>query len=108
MYVRIARFEGADVSRVEQDAEEIRRQMQAAEPPESMPADVFATLQQGIARMIMLVDRSSGTTVDLVFTRDQTSLEQVDAALSSLTPPDGMGRRTGVEMYEVVLDESVG
>jgi hypothetical protein len=36
-------------------------------------------------------------------------MRRADEALNAMSPPSGaMGRRTGVEIYEVALDESFG
>ena len=105
MYVRMARFEGIDVSQVDADAEQFRTMLSSDEGPEWMQADAFATLRDGVARVISLVDRDAAVSVDLFFSRTAEDARRVDETLSGLTPPEGVGRRTSVETFEVLFDE---
>lgn len=72
MHVRMARFENVDMSHVDmssvdEDAEQLRRMLRSDDRPERMPEDAFATLREGVVRVISLVDRSAGATTDLAF-----------------------------------------
>jgi hypothetical protein len=107
MYVRIARFEGVDRSQIDEDAEQFRKMLRANERPDWMPEEAYATLESGVTRVISLVDRDAGVTMDLTFTRDADAAQRVDDALDSLNPPEGVGRRASVETYEVLLDEQL-
>jgi hypothetical protein len=106
MHVRVARFEGINVAQVDEDAEQFKNMLRTDERPEWMPEESFSILRQGVKRVISLVDRSSGVTLDLVFTGDEDA-QRVDAALSSLNPPEGVGRRASVERFEVLFDEQL-
>lgn len=108
MHVRIARFENVDAARVDEDAEQFRMMLRSGERPEWMPEDSFSTLRGGVVRVISLVDRAAGSTVDLVFTRNEEDARGVDAALNSLNPPEGVGRRASAETLEVLFDEQLG
>lgn len=108
MYVRIARFEGIDVGSIDQQVAEMRQQMQSRELPADAPPEL-QTLMETVGRFVQLVDRGSGTTLGLAFSDTEDDMRRADAALNAMSPPtDAMGRRTGVEIYEVVLDESFG
>ena len=107
MHVRIARFEGVDRSQVDQDAEQFKQMLRSNERPEWMPEAAFTTLQEGVSRVISLVDRDAGVTMDLTFTPDADTAQRVDDTLNSLNPPEGVGRRATVETYEVLLDEQL-
>jgi hypothetical protein len=105
MHVRVARFEGMDVSRIDEEYARFREMVRSGERPEFMPEDVFETLRSSVRRIMSLVDRESGTAFDLTFTDDAESARRVHEALDSLTPPEGSGRRSDVKTYELVLDE---
>lgn len=109
MYVRIARFEGVDAGSVDAMLEEMRGQMAAirrGETPEGIPAEAVPVLRDDVARGVNLLDRERGVSLFLAFADDEESLRRVDATLNAMSPGEGGGGRTGVEMYEVVLDES--
>jgi hypothetical protein len=107
MHVRVARFEGVDVSRIEEDYRRYREMVRANERPEFMPEDVFDTLRDKVRRVVSLLDRESGATLDLSFTDNAEDAQAVHEALDSLTPPEGSGSRTSVAIYELVLDEQL-
>lgn len=94
MYARVAIFEGADASGVDKNIDEIRRESESG-LPEGIPATEF----------LMLVDRSSGKVMAITLFATEEDRRTGDATLNEMSPPvsDGMGRRTGVEMYEVPL-----
>jgi hypothetical protein len=108
MYVRAARFEGIDTANIERDMEEFRKMVRAQETPEGMSEETFATLRSGVKRVMSLVDREEGTSLDLVFTETADDARRVHEALDAMSPPEGAGRRTSVHTYELVLDEELG
>jgi hypothetical protein len=79
--------------------------VRAGERPEFMPEEVFDTLRSSVRRITSLLDRESGTALDLTFTDDAENARRVHEALDSLSPPDGSGRRSDVKTYELMLDE---
>ena len=108
MHVRIARFEGVDVGSIDAEVEEMRRQMTSGELPADAPAEL-QTLMETVSRFVQLVDRDKGVTLGLSFSKSEDDMRRADEALNTMSPPsDSMGSRTGVEIYEVVLDESFG
>ena len=109
MYARIARFEGLDASRIDETVAAMKQQMDAmrrGETPEGIPEEAVAPLREDVVRVLDLIDRSTGTGAGIVFTDTEEGMKRVDAALSAMTPGEGGGRRTSVEIYEVTLDES--
>ena len=107
MHVRVARFEGVDTTRLDEDYEQFRQMVRSQEPPEGMPAGVAETLRADVRRVLSLADRENGVTLDLTFTDDAEAARRVHEALDSLSPPEGSGRRTSVGTYELMLDEQL-
>ena len=107
MHVRMARFEGVDVSRLDEDYAQYRKMVRSNERPEFMPEEVFQTLRDKVRRVLSLADRENGVTVDLTVTDTAEDARAVHDALDSLTPPDGAGRRTSAETFELILDEQL-
>ncbi len=105
MHVRVARFEGVDVANVDSDIEEFRKMVRMEERPEWMPEDTFATLRDDVRRVMSLVDRDAGVSIDLTFTDNAEDAKRVHEALDSLSPPESAGRRAGVGTFELMLDE---
>ena len=108
MHVRVARFEGIDTTNIDRDMEEFRKMVRMAERPEGMPEETYSTLKSGVKRMMSLVDREAGVSFDLAFTENADDARRVHEALDSLSPPDGAGRRTSVQTFELMLDEQLG
>ena len=108
MYARIARFEGGDVGKIDAQAEEMKRQMSAArsgDVPAGAPAEVH-TLMETVTRFVELVDRRTGASAGISFCETEEDMRRADEALNAMSPEEGGGQRTGVEIYEVVVDES--
>jgi hypothetical protein len=107
MFVRVARFEGVDTSRLDEDYEQFRRMVRGDERPDFIPEDVGETLRSSVRRVLSLADRNSGVTIDMTFTDTEEDARHVDEALDSLSPPEGAGRRTSAEIFELMLDEQL-
>jgi hypothetical protein len=111
MYARVARFEGLDPSRIDEQVAEMKQQMAAGrtgELPEGAPEEA-RTLMETVTRWVQLVDRDKGTAVGIAFSESEESVRQADEALNAMSPGQGQGRRTGAaEIYEVVIDETFG
>ena len=109
MYARVARFEGLDTSRIDEDIAEMKRQMDAGRSgdlPEGAP-DEAQVLMETVTRWVQLVDRDKGTAVGIAFSASEENVRRADEALNAMSPGEGQGRRIGgSEIYEVVLDES--
>jgi hypothetical protein len=111
MYARIARFDGLDPSRIDDDIADMKQQMNAGRSgalPEDAPEEARA-LMQTVTRWVQLVDRNKGTAIGIAFCESEGDARRADEALNAMAPGEGQGRRTGAaEIYEVVLDESFG
>ena len=94
MYARVAIFEGADPSRIDENLDRIR-QDSGSGPPEGVPAKQF----------LILADRSSGKLMAITLFETEEDRRIGDETLNAMSPPvsGGMGRRAGVEMYEVPI-----
>ena len=110
MYVRVARFEGVDPDRVDEQIADLRRDIEAAGSGQ-MPAEAppeAKVLMETVTRFVQLVDRKSGTFLALAYCRSEDDLRRADEALNAMSPGEGGGRRTGVEHYEVAIDQTFG
>jgi hypothetical protein len=108
MHVRAARFEGIDTANIDRDMEEFRKMVRMETTPEGMPEEAFTTLRDCVKRVMSFVDRDAGTSLDLIFTENAEDGQRVHEVMDAMTPPEGAGRRTSVETYELVVDEQLG
>lgn len=94
MYARVARWEGADAETLKKSVEEIRADAESG-PPEGLPAK----------RLLLLHDLDGGRAMAITLFETEEDYRQGDETLNSMSPPgDGMGRRVGVEKYEVAVE----
>jgi hypothetical protein len=94
MYARVVRWEGAEAEAMRQTAEEINRQAESG-PPEGVPAK----------GLLLLHDLEGGKAMAVSFFETEDDYRQGDETLNSMNPPgDGLGRRVGVDKYEVALE----
>lgn len=94
MYARVVRWEGGDAAAMRRSADEINEQA-ASGPPEGLPASSFR----------FLLDADEGRGLSLVFFETEEDMRKGHEVLEGMDPPgDGLGSRTWVEMYEVVVD----
>jgi hypothetical protein len=97
VYARIASFEGGDTDRLNQLNEE-RMQSGEMTPPE------------GMKRAILLADRDSNRRLFLAFFDSRENLSAAEEGFDKMgdeIPEDVRGRRTGVDVYEVVWEGEV-
>jgi hypothetical protein len=99
MYVRIARFEGAE-GNWDERITEVRNRMRSTDEGSPM-----AAVRGSVQRAMMLVDREKGTGASVIFCDTEEDLKRVDEAMNQMTRPGGGGSRVGVEVYEVAVDE---
>jgi hypothetical protein len=96
MYARVATFEGGDTERIRQMNAE-RRQQEGWMP-------------EGVKRVLVLNDEAAGKRLFVTFF---DSREELDAAsqrfeqMGGDIPEEIRGRRTSLDTYEVVADETV-
>ena len=110
MYARIARFEGGDINRIDEQIAEMRSQIEGARAS-GLPADApdgLRTLSETVSRVLELVDRESGASLGITFCATEEDMRRADEALNQMSPGEGGPHRTSVEIYEVALDESFG
>lgn len=94
MYARVVRWEGGDAESMKQSAAEINSQA-ASGPPEGVPAKGFLLLQ----------DYEGGQAMAITLFESEEDYRHGDETLNSMSPPgDGMGRRVGVDKYEVAAE----
>lgn len=87
MYARVVTFEGAT------DVDGVAKQIQENGRPEGVPATAF----------YMLADRDSGKVYGLTLFDSEEDMRAGDEAMNAMTPPtEGLGRRSSVELCEVV------
>lgn len=110
MYVRIARFEGAEAQALDQQLEGIRTQMDegrarmaSGDGPDDIPEGMRA-----VKRVMVAADRKGGRMASLTFADTEDDMRKVDEWLNALSPDPGAGRRASVEIYEVAIDEESG
>ncbi|MGH3037268.1 MAG: hypothetical protein ACRDMU_08815 [Gaiellaceae bacterium] len=109
MYVRVARFEGLDASRIDEQVAAMKRQIDESRESGDLPADApeqVRTLMDAVKRLLQFADREGGRSLGIVFCETEEEMRRADAALNEMSPGEGEGRRTSVEIYEVVLDET--
>jgi hypothetical protein len=109
MYARIARFEGLDPSRIDEQVAEMKRQIDESRATGDLPTgapEQVRTLMETVRRLLQLVDRDNGTALGITFCETDEDMRRADAALNEMMPGEGQGSRTGVEIYEVALDET--
>ena len=95
MLVRIARFEGSDEEAMRRTIDRIKEQTN--DPPPGL---------EGARRVMVFFDRNSGRGIGMTFFDTEDDLRRGDEALNAMTP-QGSGRRTSVEMYEVAIDQQL-
>lgn len=108
MYARIARFEGLEPRGIDEQVAEMKAQIDqsrtSGDPPPGAPEQV-RVLMETVKRVVQFADREHGTALGIVFCDTEEDMRRADAALNEMSPGEGAGRRTGVEIYEVLLDE---
>jgi len=90
MLARVTTWEGGDADGLRAAAEELRSNI-----PQGPPPGIKST---GIT---MLIDPDAGRAMMIGLFANEDDLRGSEAALKEMNPPDGMGRRVGVDVYEV-------
>jgi hypothetical protein len=108
MHARVARFEGGDTGRIDEQIAEMRKQSEEAKA-HGLPADAppeMKTLAETVSRFVWLVDRETGSSLGITFCETEEQMRRADEAMNQMSPDERGGRRTSVAMYEVALDDS--
>jgi hypothetical protein len=95
MYARIARFEGGDISQIDDVINAARDMIDATfdSPPEGL---------EGSKAVWMLVDRENARGLGITLFETEEDLRRGDQALNAMSPAVDAGqRRSSVEIYEV-------
>jgi hypothetical protein len=106
MYARIAQFEvetGSIDDMLGPIRESLERGMEGMSDEEREQMAGF----EGVRRVLVLVDRNSGRVANLVLCDTDEDLRKADEALNRMSPQGG-GRRTSVDLYEVAIDKEMG
>lgn len=94
MYARVARWEGSSAEALDAAAAGIREDAESGSP-EGLPAK----------KLILLQDKESGRSMAITIFETEEDYRQGDETLNSMSPPgEGMGRRVGVDKYEVAIE----
>jgi hypothetical protein len=88
VYARVATFE-SDPASVDQAIEMVRNEV-AGDTPAGLEG----------AKMLMLIDRSSGKGIGITLFESEDAMRRGDEALNAMSP-GGTERRTSVEFFEV-------
>jgi hypothetical protein len=109
MYERVARFEGIDASKIDEDVADMKRQMDAGRSGQ-LPADAPEEARELMDTVwVQLVDRDAGKAIGIAFSASEDEMRRAHEVLNAMSPPEGAGRRSGpAEIYEVVIDETFG
>jgi hypothetical protein len=97
MYARVASFEGGDEKRLQQMNEE-RMSSGEMNPPE------------GVKRAMMLASNEAGKRLFITFFDSREALDAAQQRFEQMgdeIPEEVRGRRTSVDVYEVVFDETM-
>ena len=95
MYARIATFE-SDPSQVEAAIEMVRSEVESGETPAGLEG----------AKMLMLVNRETGSGLGITLFDSEAAMRRGDEALNAMNPGT-TERRTSVEFYEVPVQTAV-
>lgn len=93
MYARVARWDGGDAEAIRANAEDIKSR--AAEgPPEGVPS----------TGVTFLADPEGGRMMVIGLFETEEDLRAGDEVLNSMSPPQPMGTRAPIEVYEVAFE----
>ena len=97
MYARVATFEGEQRDeRYQEEIDEIRSQVESGARPPGL---------EDAKGVLILSEKDSGKRLAITLFDDEEGMRRGDAALNEMTPA-GMGRRSAVEFYEVVVQST--
>ena len=93
MLARVTTWEGGTAEGLRAAADEMRRNVEGG-PPEGMRST-------GIT---MLVDPEGGRALMIGLFADADALQESEKVLAQMTPPEGIGSRTALDVYEVAAE----
>ena len=92
-FARVATWEGGTADGIRAAAEEMRSNVSEGPPP--------GVKSTGIT---MLVEPDGGRVLIIGLFASEDDLHESEAALKEMNPPEGLGNRTGTDVYEVAAD----
>ena len=110
MYVRMARFEGAEPAALERELATMRQQMEGGEAGEGGQgpnAEQMQYLSQVVKRMLVLADIDQGSSAMLVFVDSEDDARKIDEMFGQMSPGGEGGKRASADIYEVKIDREM-
>src|SRR5215212_4679474 len=104
MYVRMARFEGAEPAALERELARMRQQMEGGEGPN---AEQMQYLSQVVKRMLVLADTDKGSSAMVVFVDSEDDARKIDEMFGQMSPGGEGGKRASADIYEVKIDREM-
>jgi exopolysaccharide biosynthesis protein len=89
MYARVATF-SSDPAQIDESIARVRSDVESGDAPEGLEG----------AKMLMLVDRSTGKGIGITIFDSEEAMRRGDEALNAMSPGGG-GQRTSVEFFEI-------
>jgi hypothetical protein len=105
MYARIAQFE-LDPDKVDEMIGPIRESLERGREGMSEEEQEQMAGLEGVRRVLVFADRSSGKVANLMLTDTEEELRKADEALNRMSP-EGDVRRTSVGLFEVAIDKEM-
>jgi hypothetical protein len=93
MLARVTTWEGGTADGIRAGSEEMRSNI-AQGPPPGVTSAGFT----------MLADAEGGRVIMIGYFENDADLQASEAALKALNPPEGLGTRSAIEVYEVAAD----
>jgi hypothetical protein len=93
MLARVTTWEGGTQDGIRAASEEMRSNVAQGPPP--------GVKSSGLT---MLADPEGGRVLMIGLFENEADLEESEAVLKQMNPPEGMGNRASLEVYEVVAD----
>jgi hypothetical protein len=93
MLARVTTWEGGTAAGIRAASEEMRSNISQGPPP--------GVKSTGIT---MLVDPDGGRVMMIGLFATEDDLHESEAALKQMNPPEGLGSRAGVDVYEVAAE----
>jgi hypothetical protein len=93
MLARVTTWEGGTAEGIRAASEEMRSNVSHGPPP--------GVKSSGLT---MLVDPEGGRVVMIGLFETEEDLQESESALKQMNPPDGLGNRGPIDVYEVVAD----
>ncbi len=105
MHARIAQFE-IDPGSVDEMLGPIRENLERGREGMSQEEQERMAGLEGVRRVMVMVDRDSGKMANVILCDTDEDLRKADEALNRMSPQGG-GRRTSVDLYEVAIDREM-